>query len=360
MKKSLDLLKAVFYCAVFVFAFSSCETEDPIPAPKPVIPGAYGVFILNEGNDKGNDAGISYYNFETETFTLDIREGKLGDLAQDMMAYGSKLYISMSGSSNITVLDIKTHELLKQIEVKDKDKPRQPRYLTAYKENIYASTYDGNVIRIDTATLTLQAVTKVGKNPEGIAVVNGKLYVANSGGLNYASQMPPDSTLSVVDIATFKEEKTIKVGVNPFIVKAGNDDNVYITYIGDYGDIPGGIQKLDTRTGTVTNLNISASRKFVLLDDLLYFYNVTYDENWVSTGSFGVYNIATGLQTSGFISDGTEIPSPYTIGVNPRTKEVYVANSAFPNKSKVYVFGTDGKKKADFETGIGSNTFVFY
>ncbi|MDR2775030.1 MAG: hypothetical protein LBC19_09905 [Tannerella sp.] len=358
MKKSIELLKVIFCYLVFVYAFSACEEEDPLPATGPVIPGSHGVFILNEGTMKGNDAGLSCYNFETGELTPDLMNGELGDLAQDMMAYGSKLYIAMSGSSNITVLDMATRQLLKRISVMNGDKPREPRYLTAYEGKIYASTYDGNVVRLDTATLTLDnAVAKVGNNPDGIVAVNGKLYVANSGGM----QESPDSTLSVVDVASFQEERKITVGVNPYFVKAGKDGNIYLTYRGNYGDIPGGIQQLDTQTGAVTALNINANQKFDLSDDLLYFYNVTYDENWVSTAAFGVYNTVTGSLTSDpVISDGTVLSFPYAIQVNPKTKDVYIANADFQVKSKVYTFGTDGKMKTVFETGIGSNTFVFY
>jgi hypothetical protein len=359
MKKSLDLLKFIFCCAVFMCAFCACEEEDPIPAPEPVVPGSHGVFILNEGAEKSNNASLSYYDFETERLSPDIMSGTLGDLAQDMIAYGAKLYIAVCGSSNITVLDMETRELLKRIDVMNGDIPRKPRYLAAYEGKIYASAYDGNVVRLDTASLTLEAVTKVGDNPDGIAAVNGKLYVANSGGMNYP--LPPDSTLSVVDIASFKEEKTIKVGVNPYYVKADKYGNVYLTCQGDYSgpSVPSGIQKLDTQTGTVTDLNIAANQKFALLDDMLYFYNVAYDEYWTPSGTLGAYNLQTG--TSGpVVSDGTVIDFPYAIQVNPKTGEVYVSHALYPDKSRVYVFGTDGKKKTDFETGVGSNSFVFY
>jgi hypothetical protein len=362
MNRKLDLLKVVFYCLPLVFAFTACEENDPLPAPEPVVPGSHGVFILNEGAKGANNAGISYYNFETEVLSLDIMGGELGDLAQDMIAYGSKLYIAVCNSSNVTVLDMENHTLLEQIPLMDGNQIRQPRYLAAYGGKIYATTYDGNVARIDTASLTLEALTKVGDNPEGIVAVDGKLYVANSGGMNQSAGASPDSTLSVLNIATFAEEKTIEVGVNPYIVKADKYGNVYLTYQGNYNDpsVPSGIQKLDTQTGKVTGLSISANQKFTIVDDLLYFYNVTYDENWKPTATFGVYDIkADTLTANPVISDGTSVSSPYAIDVNPKTKEVYISNSVFPNKARVYIFGTDGKKKKDFEVGTGANTFVF-
>jgi hypothetical protein len=328
------------------------------------VPGSHGVFILNEGTKGQNNATLSYYNLETDSLSLDIMGGKLGDTAQDMIAYGNKLYIALCISSNITVLDMETHQLLKRIPVMDGNKPREPRYLAAYEGKIYATTYDGNVIRLDTASLSIESVAKAGTNPEGIAAVNGKLYVANGGGMNFNLGLPPDSTLSVIDIASFKEEKTIRVGVNPYIVKADKQGNIYLTYQGNYNStpiVPGGMQKLNTQTGEITRMAINANQKFVITGDWLYFYNVTYDKKWNPSGSFGVYNITNNTLTDNkIIPAGTVIPSPYAININPKNQDIYISNSLYPGKSTVYVFGADGKKKTNFETGIGSNSFVFY
>lgn len=360
MKKRSDAGKTLLYFMVFAVVFSACETEDPVPRGKGT-PGSQGVFILNEGNPGSNDASLSYCNFETGQLTADVLAGELGSLAQSMIAYGGKLYIVVCESSNLTVLDVETHELVKRISVTDENnQPRKPRYLAAYGRHVYASTIDGHVVRLDTASLALDGVAKVGKNPEGIAALNGKLYVANSGGWDYPA--PPDSTLSVVDIARFEEEKKIRVGVNPYIVKADKRGNIYLTYQGDFfSNLPGGIQKLNTATGEVTTLDIPANQKFDLAGDLLYFYSLVYDENFNPVCTFGVYDTVKGERTSDpVISDGTPMKSPNGIGVHPQTREVYIADSDFPNKSRVYVFGTDGKKVRDFEAGIGANLFVFH
>jgi hypothetical protein len=60
------------------------------------------------------------YNPENgEKFTLisSIAENRLGDLGQDMLIYGSKLYIVVSGSSNIRVLDVATKQDVKPIPI---------------------------------------------------------------------------------------------------------------------------------------------------------------------------------------------------------------------------------------------------
>jgi hypothetical protein len=357
MKKYFNVLKQSFYLLLFALVFTACEKDDPIPSSV-----------------------------------------NLGDLGQDMIAYGSKLYVSVNGSSRITIFDLNkpaesgpgvfilnqgtwgennaylsyynfqtgklqfdittTRQPLKSIDLLNGKEPREPRYLASYNGKVYVTTYDGNVIRIDTTSLTQDGITPVGSNPEGIAATNGKLYIANSGGTNYPNF---DNTLSIVDIATFKEEKVLTVGLNPFIVRTDNYGNVYLTYKGNYGDSPGGFQKIDTKTNVITDIAIPANQEFTIAGDLLYFYGVTYNPDYSTNNTIGIYNVKTEQSvTNQFITDNTKFSTPYGIGVNPKNSDVYIADTDYSNPGIVYVFGSDGKKKNTINAGINPCKFVFY
>ncbi|MDR3218047.1 MAG: hypothetical protein LBU22_03565 [Dysgonamonadaceae bacterium] len=356
MKQLFYMMKWPVVFAILALIFTACEKDDPIPENEPYIPGSHGVFILNEGSMGKNNAGLSYFNFETGNTTTDILSGKLGDTGQDMLAYGSKLYVSVNESAYIRVVDLYARASVDSIALKDGSLPLKPRYLAAYEGKIYAtiSAKVGSVVRIDTATLKVEAVTKVGSYPEGIVAVNGKLYVANGG-------QGAGNTLSVVDIAGFREERTITVGINPYIIRADKYGDLYLTYQGDFGEDTGGMQRIDTKTGSVTQLAISANRNFVIDDDLLYFFGVTYNADYSVNGSFGVFDVKTEtLTANSIISDGTKIDIPYGIGVNPQTKDVYIADTDYATPGTIYIFGQDGKNKKSIRTGINPNTFVFY
>jgi YVTN family beta-propeller protein len=349
-------LKKSFYLLLFAMSFTACEKDD-LPDPDP-IESISGVFILNQGSWGLNNAGISYYDFETEQFRFDITNQSLGDIGQDMIVYGSKLYVSVSESGRISVFDLKSQVRVKDIDLKNGDQLRQPRFFTSYSGKIYVTTLDGNVVRIDTTSLSQDGITRVGLNPEGIAAVNGKLYVANSGGYNWPDY---NNTLSIVDIAKFQEEKTITVGLNPLNVHADSYGNVYLAYRGNYDDIPGGFQRIDTRTNTVANVSIAANQDFIISGDSLYFYGVTYNPDYSTNNTFGIYNVKTEkLVTDRFITDGTSIGIPYGIGVNPDTKEVFISDTDYSNPGNVFIFGTDGKKKNTLKAGINACKFVFY
>ncbi|GHV09969.1 hypothetical protein FACS1894162_1970 [Bacteroidia bacterium] len=349
------------YLFVLLIGLASCENEDPLIDP-PYVPGSEGVFILNEGSWGGNNASLTYYNFNTATKTADIFNGEMGDTGQDMMAYGGKLYITVTESNCIHILSLDSLKPLQTITG-----IAQPRYLTSYNGKVYATAYGANpgvenglVLKIDTASLTIAGTLTVGSYPEGIAAAaNGKLYVANGG-------HGTENTVSVINTTTFTAENSITVRINPNIVHADNYGNIYLTTIGNFGygapvDL-GGIQKINTSTNVVTPIDIPANNKFVIDGDLLYFYGqfTNYATNEFSPISFGVYNTKTNTLTADpIISDGTVIATPYAIGVNPKTKDVYISDSQYNTDSDVYVFGKDGKKKSTIHAGIRANAFVF-
>ena len=355
-------MKQIIIFLLIAVSFTACEKENTIPTPEPnpePVDSISGVFILNQGGWGLNNAGISYYDFETGELQFDIANQLLGDLGEDMIAYGSKLYVTVSGSSRVTIFDLKSLARIKDIDLMDGEQLRQPRYMAPYNGKVYVTTYDGNVVRIDTTSLSQDGITPVGPNPEGITAVNGKLYVANSGGLlpNYTY----NNTLSIVDIAGFKQEKTLTVGVNPCYVHADSYGNVYLSYIGNYADISGGFQKIDAKTNTVTDIPISANQDFVIVGDSLYFYGITYNLDYSTNNSFGIYNVKAGqLVTTQLITDGTNINTAYGIGVNEKTRDVYISDTDYSNPGTVYVFGEDGKKKNTLNVGFNACRFVFY
>jgi len=353
-----------FYFLLIAVSFTACEKDNPTPAPVPEptdsisIHTISGVFILNQGSNGQNNAGISYVDFKTGELQFDIANQSLGDTGEDMIACGSKLYVSVFGSSRITIFDLNSRTRLKDIDLKDGDELHQPRYLASFGGKVYATTTDGYVVRIDTAALSWDGTTPVGINPEGITASNGKLYVANSGGYHWPDY---NNTLSIVDIAQFQEEKVLTVGLNPNVVHADAYGNVYLSYVGNYDDVPGGFQRIDTKTNTVTDVPVSANQDFVIIGDSLYFYGVTYNPDYSANCTFGIYNVKTEqLVTNQLITDGTKINTAFGIGVNAENRDVYISDTDYSNPGNVYVFGADGKKKNTLNVGINACRFVFY
>jgi len=353
----IDLMKMIG-CWLMLLCVSSCN-RNPLPEPEPL---EHGVFILNQGGWKANDASLWVYNPEGRASAVisSIASNKLGDLGQDMLIYGSKLYITVTGSSVIRVLDWTTKKDVKTIPMFIGEKPCEPRYLAAHGGKIYATCYNGDagiVARIDTAQLVWEKQTSVGVRPEGMAVNNGKLYVANSGPL-----FVYDNTLSVVDIATFSKLKEIPVGTNPNIVRA-DGNYIYLSYQGDWSEISGGFQQIDVRDESVVTVNDAPTADFAIVNGSIYFYNVTYNEDWTTSVLFGKMQVAAnGTKTiTPLITGNVSVEAPYSIAVHPETGEIYIADAGdYVNPGSVFVFDSQGKKKDEFKVGISPCKFVFY
>jgi len=355
MKSNSVFKKAVFLLLLVPF-FNSC-TNDNNPVDVPTV--STGLLLLNQGSYAGNNAELTYYDFTTNTATNNffnsVNKRGLGDTGQDILKYGSKIYISVYGSSLIDVIDLKGVSK-KQIILKDANNNVQsPRSLASYNGKIYVTLFDGYVARIDTTTLASEAEVAVGSNPEGIAITNGKIYVANSGGMNYPNY---DKTVSVINIATFTQTKKIDVVINPGKLQADAYGDVYLISVGNYGSVPYTFQRINSSTDAVTTISDVVPYNFTIFGDkaYCYYYNYTTKEK-----KFMVYDVKNEVVLSqSFITDGTTIATiPYSINVNPANGDVYIGESDGITTGKVNCYSSEGKFKFSFDAGYQPTGIAF-
>ena len=344
-------------------AFSSCKkTDSPPIAPVQTKP-AIGAYVLSEGGFSGNNTKLSYYNNSTASVVGDFflqqnptLTAGLGGIGNDAIIYGSKLYIVMNGSGNVTVLNASNAIFLKQISFLINTINKQPRYAVGARGKVYVTAYDNTVSVIDTTSLSIIKTITVGANPEGIAASANYIYVANSGGFNAT----PDSTISLIDLNTETEIRKIKVGVNPYKVEINTAGNVFISAYGDYGNIPASISVINGAVNlTSTNLGSNFSYSNIrIAGDIAYLYN-----NYGGTGTAKVYNTATNsIVRNEFITDATAVQTPYGLNIDEQNGDVYIADAInFTSAGKVTCFGSNGVKKFSFSTtpGVNPNKILF-
>lgn len=252
----------------------------------------------------------------------------------------------MNGSQTIFVTD--TDLKIKQQISTDKDGARlSPRYFATSGSKVYVTYYEGFVGEIS-SEYSVQLCT-VGPNPEGLAVADGNLYVANSGGMAYPAY---NNTVSVVSTSTFTETSTIEVNVNPAKVEASSDGvYVYVSSFGNYADIPAKLQVITTADGNVKNLDytsVSAIAKGK--DDILYILCGGYDENWNPLpGTIYKHDMKTNKALGAFVTDDTTMPNAYSISATSNGY-VYVGCSDYVNTGDVYVFTSEGKLHDKFDS----------
>lgn len=348
-------LAALFGCALMNFLISGCDKPTP-PAPTPVNPveaGATGVYVLCEGVWQMNNSTLAFYDFAQGNIDADIfltANGRgLGDTGSDLQIYGGKMYCVVNLSETVEVMTPDAHSI-KQISLPGK----QPRKVAFYQGFAYVSCYDGDILKIDTATLNIVATQQAGSNPDGLCVANGKLYVANSGGLNHPNY---GNTISVIDAATMRVLKEIEVTINPTHVAADNFGDVYVISNGNYNDIASSLQRISSQTDELVQTFNFPATNFAICGDFAYIYYYDYSMQQSQIKVLNVFDET--IAKDNFIVDGTDIQTPYAIAVNPANGDVYISDAyKFTTNGDVYCFGADGRKKFQFEAGVNPAAVV--
>lgn len=354
MKIQTRTFRCLMLLIASILIASSCHRPGPnIPPQPPINAQVDGIYILNEGLFQMNNSTLTYYDFSNNSLTDDIFLEKnhrgLGDVGNDLKAYGNKLYAVINNSNRVEVMT-KDAISIKAIALDGK----QPRRIAFYAGKAYVSCFDGDVVRIDTTTLEVDNTIHSGANPEGLCICNGKLYVANSGGLNAPNY---GTTISVFNLATFSLEKEITVSPNPCIVESYDNKYVYVCSRGNYGTIKYNLQKIDAQTDMVIKDYNMEVLNMAIHNNMAYMYNYDYSNNtsWIKVMDLTNDQIVK----ENFITDGTIIQTPYGIAVNPLNGDVYIADAYnFTVNGDVYCFDKDGKKKFSFSAGLNPGNIL--
>lgn len=355
--KTRKIITSLLLTTLCAPLFTSCNSKDN-NIENPEI--STGVYVLNEGKYAANNASLTYYDFATGFASADLFLDKnnrgLGDTGQDLIKYGSKIYIAVYKSSIIEVIDAKTGVSTKSIPMKNANgASSSPRSLTSANGKVYIVLYDGHVAQLDTTSLTVGQTIAVGANPDASVISNNKLYVANTGGMSAVM----DSTISVVNLSTFTEERKITVNLNPAGIKADSYGDIYVISNGNYKLIPGKFQRIEAGTYKVTDINVKA-KNFDIIGDNAYISNFDYDANWQAANkTIAVYDVKNEKLVSEDIITTTIVKTPYCIDVDPISKDIYLGVTDYANNGKMYCFSQNGTLKFTFTTGINPSKVVF-
>ncbi len=373
----MSRLLLILNCLALTMAFWSCRddvelfvSEDIVLTPPEETGGYKGFYFLNEGNMGSNKSTLDFYNFATGIYSRNIYAERnpdipkeLGDVGNDVQIYGSKLYAVINVSNKVEVMDAKTAKRIGQIEIPNCRYIRfdgSYAYVTSYAGPVEINpdyTQLGYVAKVDTATLKVVAQCLVGFQPDELAITNGKIYVANSGGyMGAGSTDNYERSVSVIDIETFTEEKRINVEYNLHRIRADQRGNLWVSSRGDYKELPSRLFFIDTQKQAVTDtIDVPVSSCY-MAGDSLYICSVSWSYITYSNEiTYAIVNTKTHeVVTRNFITDGTdkEIEIPYGIMVHEASGDIYVTDAGnYVTPGMLYCFYRDGKKKWNVRTG---------
>ncbi len=372
--------KTTIYMIAAALALTGCRSDDEEivrhseeEVEEPTEGNTSGFYLLNEGNMGSNKCTLDFYDASRGVYKRNIygetNPGvvqSLGDVGNDLQIYDGKLYAVVNGSNLIEVMDAATAKHITQISIPN------CRYIVFNGGYAYVTSFAGPiqldpnarigyVAKIDTHTMTVVDTVHVGYQPEQMAVCNGKLYVANSGGYRVPNY---DNRVSVIDLKLFRLERHIKAGINLYRVKADPYGYVWVSSRGDYYGVTSKTYVIDSRTQKVTDSLDIANTNMTLCGDTL----LAYGSQWnYTSGKQEVCYCMISTKTrkvisNSIITDGTEkgIAIPYGLAVNRKTREIFITDARdYVSPGRVYCFSPEGKRKWDATTGDIPAHFAF-
>lgn len=366
---------AIFLISLFVL---SCRQDVELHLGEETLLDEYaglqseykGFYLLNEGNMGMNKSTLDYFDLETGIYKRNIYAEinpnvpkELGDVGNDLKIYAGRLYAVVNASNKVEVMDAKTAKRIAQIEIPNCRHiafDGNYAYVTSYAGPIEINpnyTQKGYVAKID--LITLQEVDRciVGYQPEELAIANGKIYVANSGGYMGAGILEDyENTVSVIDIESFEEQKRIVVDYNLQRIRVDKRNNLWVSTRGDYVGNSSRLFYIDKDTETVIDTLSIAVKNLWMDGDSLYVLGSDFSfETFRNEITYKIVDTQKRtIVNDEFITDETidEIEMPYGVMVNPINKDVYLTDAGdYITPGVLYCFDKTGKKKWSVMTG---------
>ena len=370
MKKKIHILMMLLTATLF---YTACRHDEFVQLsdsqqiggqPNSSADGDFcGMYVLCEGNMGSNKASVDYLffgdsitpstyyrNIYAERNPNSVKE--LGDVGNDIKVYGSQLWIVVNCSNKV--------EVASAADCRKKGKIDIPncRYVAFADGYAYVSSYVGpvqmsgdaplgRVYQVDTLTLQKVDSVVVGYQPEEMAVIGNRLYVANSGGYRAPNY---DCTVSVIDLDSFTEIQKIEVAPNLHRLRADKYGQLWVSSRGDNSSQPSQLYVLapDGQGGLQTPkaLDVRVS-DFCIVGDSLFYIGADYHQPTSRNAlASGIISVKTHQTLRSPLTDApqlSEVEMAYAIAVNPLHRDFYIMDAKnYVSSGQLLHFLADG------------------
>ena len=375
-------MKQLLYYILPLLMLSSCRNdvmvvpmEDINTGGKTVKSEIIGMYLLNEGNMGSNKSSLDYLDLSGKDATVHYLRNiysernpetvmMLGDVGNDIQIYGSRLWLVINCSNKVEVAQADDAVRIGKVDIPNcryvtfKDRYA---YVSSYVGSVYSGSSSplGSVYKVDTLSLQKVDSCSVGYQPEEMAIIGKKLYVANSGGYQGMTGQGYESTVSVIDLDKMQETERITVAPNLHRIKKDKYDQLWVTSRGNYMDSESKIYWLnkgaDGKMQVIGHLDQPVS-DLCIVGDSLYFYGSQWSEiTMTNTVTYGIIDVRTHQIVSTSLSDAPEINKirmPYGIIVNPIHRDFYLMDAKnYVSSGELLHFLPDGTFDWKVKTG---------
>lgn len=369
-KNTISYLVSAVLAVTTLWIVNSCRDDNFVPVvTEGTIENAStdgvtkGMYLLCEGNMGSNKCTVDYLDLSAADGKVHYERNiyaarnphsvlELGDVGNDIQRYGSKVWMVINCSNKVEVCSADSLKRIGQVDIPN------CRYVTFNNGYAYVSSYVGpvaigsdaqlgRVYKVDTLTFEKVDSVTVGYQPEELAIVGRKLYVANSGGYcvpNY------DNRVTVIDLVTFKVERHIEVAVNLHRLRADKYGQVWVSSRGDYAANPSKLYYLKPDADGVMQLGGSVDvpvSEMCIVGDTLYYLGTEWNNATNSNSKeMGLVNVRTHMKMNTDLfasSEAQGITLPYGMAVNPRNKDFYLFDAKdYVSSGELLHFRADG------------------
>lgn len=378
MKKS----QVSYLLMIIVVCFTACRGDEVLidiektEITAPEFTGIDGFYLLNEGNMGNNKSTLDYFDYEEGTYYKNIYAERnpnvvkeLGDVGNDLLIYGSKMYAVINCSHKVEVMNAKDAIHIAKIDIPN------CRYAIGDKGYVYVSSYvgpvqidptapKGAVFKVDTLTMQVVGSVEVGYQPEEMTIIGNRLYVANSGGYRVPYY---DNSISVIDLDEFLLCDVIVLDKTANFHRIDHDSRgrLWLSSRGNYyGDFNSDLFVIDPKgKRIIKDMNLAVSDMWVD-GDMAYVISTEWSyvsgENTVSYAKIDMMSMS--VVDKSLIKDGTDkkIKVPYGIAVNPITKDFYVTDAkSYVVSGTLHCFDKEGMLKWSKTAGQIPAHFAF-
>ena len=342
------------------------------------------IILLNEGSWQADNGSVTYFengNVVSNHWLRDINGNKLGDTPNDIIQVNDDLIAIAVNSSNIVQFIRPDGTAVAATE----DVPNNRKLATDGKY-VYVSSYGhecgtvdgtmtfekGFVAKIDAETFKVVGAVEVGFEPEGVALYDGYLFVANTGGYAYSEGHDYESTVSVVNAATMQLERNVDTGqanlygdlslAGKYLCISSPGDYYTVDAAGIIFDCEKALQGSDECfvkiPYAVTYNCTTKDDRFFAVGSSFSYVTYNYEFNYLTIdpsevmASNGASGIVEGLP--GTVSaDMSGMMAPYGIYVNPYTGYIYATDAcSYAAGGKLYQWSPEGELLGQHETYI--------
>lgn len=343
----MNKLIIAFIC--FIFTILACSKDENSVSNN----YATGTFVVNEGPFQTGTGTITYYdgtNAIQNVFEKENNDNVLGNIAQSMIKFNDKYFISINNANKIQIVNAKTFKAIGSIDV------ILPRFFAANNSKLYATSWSedfttGAINEIDPIKFKVIKSIVINGLVDKMVIKNDLLYATIG---SSAGDVHPNHVI-VLDTKTNTITDTIAVGDNPNDLVIDKNGDIWVICSG-FGAWP------DPNLATAGSMHrISGSLS-------AYNYALPTDTKGIAIDNAGeyIYYLSDGKVLQHAVSNTTTVDKEittgyyYSIGLNKDTDELFLGNPLdYQGTGKIDIIHPVTLKRKEFTSGIIPSSFYF-